>query len=131
KSGGRLMVTGDPVSAVSKADFIYTDLWWWVGQEKEIPERRDAFMPKFQVNMDLVRKAPETVRIMHCLPASPGVEATDEVLDSPHPRSVEPTENRLHAAKSLLVHVVYPRLKRPSTALTEYHQGRIEAYLPS
>jgi putrescine carbamoyltransferase len=131
KSGGRLMVTGDPVSAVSKADFIYTDLWWWVGQEKEIPERRDAFMPKFQVNMDLVRKAPETVRIMHCLPASRGVEATDEVLDSPQSIIFDQSENRLHTEKALLVHFVYPRLKRPSAALAEYHQGRIEAFLNS
>ena len=55
-SGGSLTITDDPVLAVSMADFIYTDLWWWVGQEEEIPDRYAAFMPKYQVNMDLLRK---------------------------------------------------------------------------
>ncbi|TLN07542.1 putrescine carbamoyltransferase, partial [bacterium] len=82
-SGGTLTITDDPVTAVRDADFIYTDLWWWVGQEDQIPERRAAFMPTFQVSMDLLKKAPVHCKVMHCLPASRGVEATDEVLDSP------------------------------------------------
>ena len=48
---------------------------------------------------------------MHCLPASRGVEATDEVMD--HPRSIifDQSENRLHTEKGLLVYFLYPRLK--------------------
>jgi len=54
RSGGNLTITKDVKQAVIEADFIYTDLWWWVGQEAEIPKRRKAFMPKYQVNMETV-----------------------------------------------------------------------------
>jgi putrescine carbamoyltransferase len=129
ESGGRLTVTDDPVVAVREADFIYTDLWWWVGQEDQIPERRAAFMPTYQVNKTLFEKAPSHCKFMHCLPASRGVEATDEVMD--HPRSIifDQSENRLHTEKGLLVYFVYPRLKRPSEELKAYHKGQIEALL--
>jgi putrescine carbamoyltransferase len=39
-SGGSLAITTDVDEAVRSADFIYTDLWWWVGQEDQIPGRR-------------------------------------------------------------------------------------------
>jgi putrescine carbamoyltransferase len=128
-SGGSFRVTEDPVDAVKDADFIYTDLWWWVGQEAEIPEREKAFMPTYQVNTDLLKKAPTTCKVMHCLPASRGVEATDEVLDSPQSIIYDQSENRLHTEKGLLVWFVYPRLKRPSQELKAFHKGQIEAFL--
>jgi len=128
-SGGKLTITDDPVAAVRDADFIYTDLWWWVGQEDQIPERRAAFMPRYQVNMDLLRCAPAHVKFMHCLPASRGVEATDEVMDSPHSIIFDQSENRLHTEKGLLVWLVYPRLKRPSEAQKSLHQVVIETML--
>jgi len=129
ESGGTLTVTDDPVAAVKEADFIYTDLWWWVGQEDQIPERRAAFMPDYQVNLALFEQAPAHCKFMHCLPASRGVEATDEVMD--HPRSIifDQSENRLHTEKGLLVYFLYPRLKRPSEELKAYHKGQIEAFV--
>jgi len=128
-SGGSLLVTEDPLKAVREADYIYTDLWWWVGQEDQIPERRAAFMPKYQVNLDLFQQAPSQCMFMHCLPASRGVEATDEVLD--HPRSIifDQAENRLHVEKGLLVYFVYPRLKRPGATVKAFHQEQVEAFL--
>lgn len=128
-SGSKLTITEDPVEAVRNADFIYTDLWWWVGQEDQIPERRAAFMPDFQVSMTLFNKAPEHCKFMHCLPASRGVEVTDEVID--HPRSIvfDQSENRLHTEKGLLVYFVYPRLLHPSDELKAFHKTTIENYL--
>jgi putrescine carbamoyltransferase len=129
ESGGTLTVTDDPVAAVRQADFIYTDLWWWVGQEDEIPERRAAFMPAYQVNLGLFNQAPAHCKFMHCLPASRGVEATDEVLD--HPRSIifDQSENRLHTEKGLLAYLLYPRLKQPGEELKADHRSRILARL--
>ena len=128
-SGGTVSITEDPIAAVRNADFVYTDLWWWVGQEDQIPERRAAFMPNYQVNKVLFEKAPAHCKFMHNLPASRGVEATDDVLD--HPRSIifDQSENRLHAEKGLLAYFIYPLLPRPSEELRAYHQGQIEGML--
>lgn len=128
-SGGVLRITTDPWEAVKEADFIYTDLWWWVGQEDQIPERRAAFMPDYQINLGLFQHAPTHCKFMHCLPASRGVEVTDEVMD--HPRSIifDQAENRLHTEKGLLVYLVYPRLEPPSPELKSYHQEQITAFL--
>jgi putrescine carbamoyltransferase len=125
ESGGSVTLTEDPVEAVRCADFIYTDLWWWVGQEDQIPERRAAFMPTYQVNQQLFEKAPSNCLFMHCLPASRGVEATDEVMD--HPRSIifDQSENRLHTEKGLLVYFIYPRLKRPSPETKAFHERQV------
>jgi putrescine carbamoyltransferase len=129
ESGGSMRLTDDPVEAVKDADFIYTDLWWWVGQEEQIPERTAAFMPDFQVNLQLFNQAPSHCKFMHCLPASRGVEATDEVMD--HERSIifDQSENRLHTEKGLLVYFVYPRLIRPTEATKAFHQAEIIRYL--
>jgi putrescine carbamoyltransferase len=130
-SGGTVTVTEDPIAAVKHADFIYTDLWWWVGQEDQIPERRAAFMPNYQVNKSLFEKAPAHCKFMHCLPASRGVEASDDVLD--HPRSIifDQAENRLHTEKGLLVYFVYPHLKRPQEELKAFHKNQIEDLIES
>jgi putrescine carbamoyltransferase len=128
-SGGSLTITDDPAAAVKEADFIYTDLWWWVGQEDQIPERRAAFMPRYQVNMDLFSRAPQHCKFMHCLPASRGVEVTDEVMDCERSVIYDQSENRLHVEKGLLVYFLYPRLKRPSPETAAYHQQQIEALL--
>ncbi|WP_447932528.1 putrescine carbamoyltransferase [Sphingopyxis fribergensis] len=128
-SGGSLTVTDDVDAAVRDADFIYTDLWWWIGQEAEIPDRTSAFMPDFQINEALLARAPAHAKFMHCLPASRGVEVTDAVMDGPRSIIFDQAENRLHAEKGLLVHFVYPRLSPPSSDLASYHRGRIESFL--
>ena len=129
ESGGTLRITEDPIEAVRDADFIYTDLWWWVGQEDQIPERRAAFMPRYQVNMELLRQAPAHCKVMHCLPASRGVEATDEVLDSPQSIIFDQAENRLHTEKGILAWLVAPRLLRPTAERKAEHAAKIEAFL--
>jgi putrescine carbamoyltransferase len=129
ESGGSLTITEDVQAAVRNADYIYTDLWWWVGQEDQIPERRAAFMPTYQVSMDLFKKAPSHCQFMHCLPASRNVEVTDEVMDCPRSIIYDQSENRLHTEKGLLTWFTYPRLKRPSAELGAFHAGKIQAFL--
>lgn len=131
-TGGSIEVTDAVEDAVAEADFIYTDLWWWVDQEDEIPERRAAFLPRYQVNAQLFSFAPAHARFMHCLPASRGVEVTDEVID--HERSIvfDQAENRLHAEKAILVWLTYPTIKHhPSDDLRRFHEGRTQAFLSS
>jgi putrescine carbamoyltransferase len=129
ESGGSVRLIDNPLEAIKDADFIYTDLWWWVGQEDQIPERRAAFMPNYQVNLQLFEQAPSHCKFMHCLPASRSVEATDEVMD--HPRSIifDQSENRLHAEKGLLVFFIYPHLPQPTEDMKAHHRAEIGAFL--
>ncbi|MGQ9507708.1 MAG: ornithine carbamoyltransferase [Candidatus Bathycorpusculaceae bacterium] len=87
--------------AIRGADVVYTDLWWWIGQEQEAEERIKAFTP-YQVNRNLMQKAAKNAVFMHCLPASRGMEVTDEVIDSPQSLVWEQAENRLHVEKAIL-----------------------------
>lgn len=92
----------DPVAAVKTADAIYTDVWTSMGQEAEVVERRQAFAD-FQLNKSLMKAAPSTARVLHCLPAVRGEEITDEVIDGGQSDIVRQAGNRMHAQKGLLV----------------------------
>jgi ornithine carbamoyltransferase len=94
--------SNDPRVALSQADFVYTDVWTSMGQEKEAAERRSVFLP-FQLNAQLMQHAPAKAKILHCLPARRGEEITDEVIDSPQSAVVPQAGNRMHAQKGLLV----------------------------
>ena len=126
---GSVTVTSEVEDAVRDADFIYTDVWWWVGQESQIPERTAAFMPRYQVNGALFARAPQA-RFMHCLPASRGSEVTDDVIDSPRSIVFDQAENRLHTEKALLTWFAYPRVPRDLQAeLRIHHEARIREFL--
>lgn len=130
KSGGSVIVTEEVEAAVEAADYVYTDLWWWVDQEDEIPQRREAFMPRYQINEKLMARAPEHAKFMHCLPASRGVEVTDAVIDGPRSVVFEQAENRLHAEKAILVWLTYPTLKPPvDPDVRARYEERIHSYL--
>ncbi|MGC9337171.1 MAG: putrescine carbamoyltransferase [Candidatus Cloacimonadia bacterium] len=129
--GGSVHVTEDVEAGVSDADFVYTDLWWWVDQEDEAEERKAAFMPTYQVTPRLMALAPKHAKFMHCLPASRGVEVVDEVIDSPQSIVFDQAENRVTAQRGLLVYFTYPRLKRPSNELKTSVSKEIESFLRS
>lgn len=93
--------TSDPALAVREADVIYTDTWVSMGQEAEKAKRLPIFQP-YQINADLLKAAPSTAIVMHCLPAYRGVEITDEVIDGPQSVVFQEAENRLHFQKGLL-----------------------------
>ena len=93
--------TSDPVAAVRQADVIYTDVWTSMGQENERDHRLTKFAP-FQVNADLLKKAPPHAIVLHCLPAHRGEEITADVLEGPRSRAFQQAGNRLHAQKALL-----------------------------
>jgi len=102
---GTVVVTDDPVEAVSGADVVYTDVWASMGQETEAEERNRLFAT-FQVNGQLFGQANSDAIFLHCLPAHRGSEVTDEVVDHPRSRVLDQAENRLHTFKALLLHLL-------------------------
>jgi len=96
-----LEVTSEPADAVRYADAVYADTWISMGQESEAQARKLAF-DGFQINDELLKRAPEHCIVLHCLPAYRNVEITDAVMDGPRSRVFPQAHNRLHAQKGLL-----------------------------
>jgi ornithine carbamoyltransferase len=104
KSGCTITVTNDPHMAVVGACALYTDVWTSMGQEQEQEKRKKDFAA-FQVNSQLLSKAPSEAIVSHCLPAHRGEEITSDVLDSPRSVAFIEAENRLHVQKAVIVHL--------------------------
>jgi ornithine carbamoyltransferase len=105
ENGGQFRLTNDPLEAIDGADFIYTDCWWWTGQEAEYEDRVSAFKP-FQVNAELWSHTKPGAKFMHCLPAMRGEEVTDEVIDSEASIVFPQAENRMHFQKALMLALI-------------------------
>lgn len=103
--GSEVSLSHHPAAAVEGADALYTDVWLSPGQAGTIEERREAFRD-YQVNEGLLGRAAPDAVVMHCLPARRGEEITAEVMEGPHSVVFQQAENRLHAQKALLVHLV-------------------------
>ncbi len=102
--GGDILVTTDPVEAVTGADCVMTDTWVSMHHGEDELKRRIADLSPYQVNAKLMRHAKPDAIFMHCLPAHRGEEATDEVLDGPQSVIFDEAENRVHAQKAVLLH---------------------------
>lgn len=100
-SGGRFTQTENIDEATEGCHVVYTDVWWWIGQEHEEAERKNAFAP-YRVTAEILNKCERNAIFEHCLPASRGVEVTDEVMDGPHSAIFDQAENRLHTEKALM-----------------------------
>ena len=122
RTGARITVTDDPHQAVAGTDFIHTDAWASMGEDKDVWLERVDLLRPYQVNGRLLDASGNPrVRFMHCLPAfhdmhtvvggeimaqtgmEGGLEVTDEVFESEACVVFDQAENRLHAAKAVLV----------------------------
>ena len=99
-----LEVSDEPETAVQDADVIMTDTF--VSIHNTNSDRIKKFLPKFQVNQQLMNKAKKDVIFMHCLPAKRDQEVTADVIDGPKSVVWDEAENRLHVQKALLVHLL-------------------------
>lgn len=103
--GGRVTLTTDPREAAEGADVLYTDVWISMGQEAERERRLEAFQ-RYQLNDRLLGFAKPGALVMHCLPAHRGEEIADSVLDGSQSVVLDQSENRLHAQKAVLLHLL-------------------------
>ncbi|RJQ48038.1 MAG: ornithine carbamoyltransferase [Gaiellales bacterium] len=99
-SGARVEVTTDPEAAASGADFLYTDVWFSMGQAEQ-PAKRARLEP-YRIDEELLALTDPDCRVMHCLPAHRDEEISAEVMDGPRSIVFRQAENRLHAQKELL-----------------------------
>ncbi|MDQ3873881.1 MAG: ornithine carbamoyltransferase [Thermoproteota archaeon] len=102
QTGADVTITEDPASAVKDADIISTDTFISIGKEDERATREATFLPKYQVNADIMKLAKKEAIFMHCLPAKRGMEVTADVIDGKQSVVWQEAENRLHAQKALL-----------------------------
>jgi ornithine carbamoyltransferase len=72
-----------------------------MGDEDDADRRRRDLAP-FQIDDDLLAAASDRAIVLHCLPAHPGEEITEEVLYGDRSAVWDQAENRLHAQKALL-----------------------------
>jgi ornithine carbamoyltransferase len=101
--GAEIILTEDPIAAAIDASVIVTDVWVSMGDEVGSRERD---MHPFQVTTALMDKAQPDAIFMHCLPAVRGQEVTAEVINGPQSVVFDEAENRLHAQKAIMAHIL-------------------------
>ena len=95
----------DPIDACDGADIVATDVWTSMGKESEKKQRLNAFKG-YQVDQKMMSVAKSDALFMHCLPAHRGEEVSNEVIDGKQSAVWVEAENRLHAQKALLLHLI-------------------------
>jgi len=101
ESSSEMVLTDIPAIAAKDSDFIYTDVWTSMGQEKEQLQRMEKFAP-YQVNDELFSHAKPEALFLHCLPAHRGEEVSSNIIDSTRSIVFDQAENRLHAQKAVM-----------------------------
>lgn len=133
RSGGKVLITDDPLEAVLNADFVYTDVWVSMGEGIEVWNERIDLLRDFQVNRALLDASKNpNIKFMHCLPAihdmntdigkqiaenygyQYGVEVSDEVFQSSASIVFDQAENRLHTIEALLVSILSEKFGKTS-----------------
>lgn len=98
--GARLSMS--PAQAAEGADALYTDVWLSMGDdETSAAARRDALAP-YRLDTPLLDRAAPHAFALHCLPAHPGEEISEDLLYGDRQRIWDQAENRRHAQKALL-----------------------------
>jgi ornithine carbamoyltransferase len=98
--------TLDAKKVVKDADFVYTDTWidmeFFTDPKFAVEkEKRIKLMMPYQINAELLEGS--KAYIMHDMPIHRGYEITGEAIDSPKSVIYEQAENRLYAAKAIML----------------------------
>ncbi len=96
----------DPADAARGAHALYTDVWVSMGDEEDADRRRRLLAP-YRIDAELLAHARDDAIVLHCLPAHPGEEITEDMLYGERSAAWDEAENRLHAQKALLEHLLF------------------------
>lgn len=129
ETGARLMLSESVDEGVAGVDFLHTDVWVSMGEDKSVWDERIRLLLPYQVNADVIEKTGNPhVKFMHCLPAFhnretamgeqvfqtyglDGMEVTEEVFESERSIVFDQAENRMHTIKAVMVATI----GRPAT----------------
>jgi ornithine carbamoyltransferase len=107
KRGAKITLTNDPKAAAEGAQVLYTDVWVSMGQEAEASQKRKIKdFTGFQVNPAMLELMARDGIFLHCLPAHYGEEVVEEATLHVQSKVFDQAENRLHAQKALLYHLM-------------------------
>jgi ornithine carbamoyltransferase len=98
----RGVLTDDPHEAVQGADAVYTDVWVSMSDDPDSAAERRRILAPYRLDDDLLDQAAPGAIALHCLPAHPGEEISEQVLYGERQRIWDQAENRRHAQKALL-----------------------------
>jgi ornithine carbamoyltransferase len=105
--GADITLTNDPAAAAEGAHVLYTDVWVSMGQEQEASQKRKIKdFAGFQVDARMLERIAADGIFLHCLPAHYGEEVLEEATLHVKSRVFDQAENRLHAQKALLFHLL-------------------------
>jgi len=102
---GDFVCSPDIMAMATGADVLYTDVWASMGQEDEAAARAKDFAG-YQINQAVVDAAAPGAIVMHDLPAKKGEEITEDVFEANADTIFDQAENRLHAQKAIMVHLM-------------------------
>ncbi len=120
-TGAGISITDDIKTAVSGADFLYTDVWVSMGEPPEAWEKRIDLLKHYQINKELLQLTGNPkIKVLHCLPAFhnrettvgeenfrkfgiDAMEVTEDVFESEASIVFDEAENRVHTIKAVMV----------------------------
>jgi ornithine carbamoyltransferase len=121
RSDGRILVTDDIGQAVRGVDFLYTDVWVSMGENRTRWAERIPLLRPYRVDQAMIERTGNAdVKFLHCLPSIhdqssqlgrelhteydlDGAEVTDDVFRSARSLVFEQAENRLHTIKAVML----------------------------
>ncbi|MFI5345720.1 MAG: N-acetylornithine carbamoyltransferase [Elusimicrobiota bacterium] len=110
RAGTTLRVTDDVPAAYEGQHVVYAKSWGSLANYGQPPSSDAAFRAKWMVTAAKMKKTSDAL-FMHCLPVRRNMVVADEVLDGPWSVVIDEAENRLHAAKAVLLHLLAPEVK--------------------
>jgi len=105
RAGTALRVTDDVSAAYEGQHVVYAKSWGSLANYGKPPSADAAFRAKWMVTAAKMKKTRDAL-FMHCLPVRRNLVVADEVLDGPWSVVIDEAENRLHAAKAVLLHLL-------------------------
>lgn len=121
RAGGRILITDDIDKALRDADFVYTDVWLSMGEDRSEWDARIRLLQPYRVDRALLARARNpAVRLLHCLPSIhdrrsvlgerlfratglEGIEVSDDVFRSAASLVFDQAENRRHTIAAVML----------------------------